>query len=123
MMIKTSELEGAALDWAVANAVKPDSMARLTPRNYKWFCIDTAEEHKIWSPSTNWSQGGPLIESHDVSCSRVDKIITKGGNALYWMASCPSGCKGLGPTPLIAACRAIVAAKLGEEVDVPEGVA
>lgn len=26
----------------------------------------------------------------------------------------------LGPTPLIAACRAIVADKLGDEVDIPE---
>ena len=124
MKIKTSELEGAALDWAVAKAVGQDVTEQgvyiQERRAGQDGSVSLTKTWVAFSPSTDWSQGGPLIESHDVSCSRVDKIITKGGNALYWMASCPSGFKGLGLTPLIAACRAIVAAKLGDVVDVPE---
>ena len=91
--IKTSELQGAALDWAVAKAVGVDVSSTTIP---------------IYRPSTNWMHLGPLIERHEVEIE-----------AGPWSACC--GIKTMhGDTILEAACRAIVAAKLGNEVDVPE---
>lgn len=45
--MKTSELTGAALDWAVATCEK--------------WRLDLVPEGS-YSPSTDWKQGGPIIE-------------------------------------------------------------
>jgi len=79
----------------------------------------------VWEdyrPSTDWSQGGPLIERHRITIHYVQV----GEEPHGWMAALNEdrsymsnilryeqrGC----PTPLIAAMRALVAAKYGEEV-------
>ena len=110
--IKTSELEGAALDWAVAEAVN----------GFEGLSHWSAVTYGGYSPSTDWSQGGPLIERF--------QIMTKSSASGTWIAYIPvpkkdgylDWIKTSGQSPLIAACRAIVAAKLGDEVDVPEGL-
>ena len=110
--IKTSELQGAALDWAVAEAVGLSVTRELNG----WHQVEEGSICLGWvgvnyRPSTNWSQGGPLIERHEVEIE-----------AGPWSACC--GIKTMhGDTILEAACRAIVAAKLGDEVDVPEELA
>ena len=93
--MKTSELTGPALDWAV----------------------EVAEEMTVsqreFQPSTNWAQGGPIIEREKLSVvvQRVDA----------WHASCPRYVNhGYGPTPLVAAMRCYVASKLGQDVNIPE---
>lgn len=102
--VKTSALSGAALDWAVVQA-EGHPCGELHDDGY-W----SGPEY-----STDWSQGGPLIEKH-----RVD--LHYAGHA--WMAQAgtlskawPLACYG--GTALIAACRAIVAAHLGDVVQVP----
>ena len=107
MKIKTSELSGAALDWAVAVSVGEGmSFARRVKING-------------YSPSTDWSQGGPLIEQNKV---QISPCLSG-----RWMAETMDVirlCSGIvGRTPLIAACRAIVAAKLGDVVEVPDELA
>lgn len=100
MKIKTSELTGAALDWAVGMAEGLDYPA-------------DSEEFGCYEPSSDWSQGGPLIDKHDVQILKFHGETMAGiGEGLvdYYPGS----------TRLIAACRAIVASKLGDEVDVPE---
>lgn len=121
MKINTSELSGVALDWAVAMAVG------MTPSTFSGGMISYGEvsvrvNHGLdtWSPSTDWSQGGPLIERF-----RVDIITERAGMVAAY--SCGEEYQPLtsdyyGSTALIATCRAIVAAKLGDEVDVPEGL-
>jgi hypothetical protein len=103
MKIKTSELAGAALDWAVGMAIG----------EYKPVAVP--------SYSTDWSQGGPIIEREEISMSRE---FTSAWAA--W-ASAPirdeAEAFGYGPTPLIAAMRCYVASKLGDEVEVPDEVA
>ena len=74
------------------------------------------EDGYKFSPSTDWSQGGPIIERE-----RIDVSYT----GLLWGAArqlneYEEPDEWFGPTPLIAAMRAYVASKLGDEVEIPE---
>ena len=114
--MRTSELTGAALDWAVAKCegkngiLHDDGITR---------CIVIAAPPGVYKgtyrPTINWEQGGPIIERA--------KIATE-WSALWgcWLARDlrHAGFTFVGPTPLIAAMRAFVASKLGEFVDIPE---
>jgi hypothetical protein len=114
--MKTSELTDPALDWAVAkcNGHVDDEtiIRRLEPDEEGWFIAYT----------TDWAQGGPIIEREEIGIKRRMPCM-KGEE---WEASGSPGAKGAGyshaygPTPLIAAMRCYVAACLGDEVDVPE---
>ena len=99
MKVKTSELTGAALDWAVHIALHGS-------------CEGYAE-HEY---STNWTQGGPIIER--------EKIQIKENGHGHWFAKkfIKDGWVR-GPTPLIAAMRCYVASRLGDEVEIPEELA
>ena len=110
MKVKTSELIGAALDWAVAKC-EGFSYEAYESNRKKWAAGIYRPQH--WMPSTDWSQGGP--------------IIGRGLSELYehkalkcWAANSKDGYLSYGPTPLIAAMRCYVASKLGDEVDVPD---
>jgi hypothetical protein len=103
--MKTNELTGAALDWAVAKC-----------EGLEWLF----EKFGIESPpgasfSTDWSQGGPIIEREGISLDQYADFPN-------WAASCPpeSGFNWFGPTPLIAAMRCYVASKMGDEIEIPE---
>ena len=116
--IKTSELTGAALDWAVAKC----EAERLTvPYGGKSF-LDGVVVHPDYNkfyPSTDWAQGGPIIEREAVHLFQQESTSE-------WTASLPRDTKvgwrilRYGPTPLIAAMRCYVASKLGDEVEIPE---
>lgn len=113
MLVKTSELIGPALDWAVATA---EGLEQYEGRAGALCWYDLNGDYfgpcDMWSPSTDWSQGGPLIEKYRV------ELVTR---ALDWQAMVDGfGYWLTGETALIAACRAIVAAKLGDQVDVPD---
>ena len=108
--MKTNELTGAALDWAVAKAegnvqLQYDSREGLIIKNILgWF---------PYRPSVAWQQGGPIIERAEI------ELIPKGG---YWDAffSPHDHIPYEGETLLIAAMRCYVASKLGDEVEIPE---
>ena len=110
--MKTSELQGAALDWAVAKCIyEPDDVVICDGRV---FAYDDAT--KGFNPSTDWLQGGPIIEREQLNLSCL------GNNKWevwpnYGMND-TTYCKG--PTPLIAAMRCYVAGMLGDEVEIPE---
>lgn len=122
MKIKTSDLEGAELDWAVARAV-----------GFEMPEIQRVLAGEKWYPeySTNWSQGGPLIKKHLITIG-PEAVESGPATDIYWFAVraiwgvLASSEKQWGPrfyskkSPLIAAMRAIVASELGEEIDVPE---
>lgn len=99
--MKTSELQGAALDWAVAKAER---------RTIDYF-------RGIYKPSTDWAQGGPIIEREKVDLSWDVELAHKDG---WWRAEIDAIHEGDGPTPLIAAMRCYVASKLGDEIEVPD---
>ena len=115
--VKTSNLIGAALDWSVAKACDDRRVYVLDSCViYDEFMEQYGDAYPLdYSPSTDWSQGGPLIEKHKVIIAyhnapgRMPVATTIETNPDY----------EFGATPLIAAMRAIVSAKLGDVVSVP----
>jgi hypothetical protein len=124
MKIKTAELTGAALDWAVAKAHYTDG--RLVDLTEGKTGVRVARdprydgsEHSHWFtffPSTYWSQGGPIIEREEIAIVPM----AQGWEAQYEPSDSTETHLAYGPTPLIAAMRCFVASKLGDEVEVPD---
>lgn len=122
MKHNTSELTGALLDAAVAKVLgfdvreKGGSLFVTGPRGFMGY-IPPAAYVPTWSPSTDWAVGGPLIESEHIELRYQGRELEAPWIAMHW------GVRGMphlrGPTPLIAAMRALVAAKLGGEVELP----
>ena len=144
--MKTSELKDAPLDWAVA---KCELVAgTMTENAQDWKSGLPLYQHghlfgagilqkgtlnqatgEPWvfhgpgcafSPSTNWSQGGPIIDREirnglhfwQEGSGQFAATYNYGGDDFYTY----------GPTPLAAAMRCYVASKLGDEVEVPTGL-
>jgi len=64
-------------------------------------------------PSSEWYQGGPIIEREGISWHC--------GNKTSWHAYAYGGNDNItGPTPLIAAMRCYAVSKLGDEAEVPD---
>lgn len=114
--IKTRELTGAALDWAVAKCAGSD------PEIFEYggaTCLRF--EYRLYSPSTDWSQGGPIIERERIALLMYD---------YFWMATMDDWTTAhidapwvkQGPTPLIAAMRCYVASISGDRIEIPEEV-
>lgn len=125
--MKTSELTGAALDWAVAKCL--DGKMSITDERGRWLVVFQPTTRgatgggepyppMFFSPSTDWAQGGPIIEQ---SC-----IITSHNRGYDfdqpWRCALSIDPYNLfeGPTPLIAAMRCYVASKLGDDIEIPE---
>lgn len=137
MKIKTTSLTGAALNWAVAKAtqmplyqcgddwpgnrfVNEESLRRpivtvgLTGR----MLLEGPKtaENKEWSPSTDWAQGGPIIESNEIELKSIEEGVWQASNIfddMEWHHF-------VGYSPLEAAMRCHVAHRLGEEVEIPK---
>lgn len=124
--VETSSLEGRALDWAVAivEGWQPDRPADgQLKSNGLVILVGTHKPDSTkrfsYSPSTSWVCGGPLIEKFAIGLQSYSTEL--GGPPEYWVAaSWEEGTPMLdGPTPLVAACRTIVAHKLGATISVP----
>jgi hypothetical protein len=105
--MKTSELSGAALDWAVHQA----------------WCEGACHDEPFPSYSTNWAQGGPIIEREKINHAWLTKQDLGMEPEHYCVAHSDGSYARYGPTPLIAAMRCYVASKLGDEVNVPKELA
>lgn len=131
--VKVSELTDAALDWAVAKCKNQYVETRVTGRqntscrfglfyNQRW--VGAWERWDEYTPSTDWAQGGPIIEREINNLFKQHQIV---GAPATWTA-----CKHIdtgthtallnveGPTPLIAAMRCYVASKMGDTINVPD---
>ena len=99
--MKTSELTGKALNWAVTRInfeINGDHI---------W-----ATEEEKCNYAEDWAQGGPIIEREKITLEWTGE----GWNAyIRHDDEYPDG-----PTPLVAAMRCYVASKLGDEVEIPE---
>lgn len=135
MKIKTRNLQGAALDWAIAKCEGEDY-----PNH--WCLVEGDGWEEPYNPSTNWAQGGPIIERENITIIRANNDYVNNKSVPLWFAETSNwighnihtsyegeqfdpcfmideagGCYG--PTPLITAMRCFVASKLGDEVEVP----
>ena len=97
MLHATNEMEGAALDWAVA---------KCEGREYDGTWIENF--------SSNWLLCGPIIEREGITLELQRERLWEGRVFVgLWFFATAS-------TPLIAAMRCYVASKLGNEVEIPE---
>lgn len=122
MKIKTSELAGSNLNLAIAMAIGAcgQETGGSNLKGCKHWIIPSfgIMRWDDWTPSSDWAQGGPLI-----SLFRID-LITDGDNRVAGYA-CDEEYQPItddlyGETHLIAAMRAIVSAKLGCSIELPE---
>ena len=105
--MKTDELTGAALDWAVAKCegvINGDDLdiGFILERGY--------------TPSTDWAQGGAIIEREAIQLTPDEYT----GTWSAYMTNEGEPYEGTGQTPLIAAMRCYVASKLGDDIEIPE---
>jgi len=131
--VKAADLSGTALDWATFCAVfsgmqptirKIESVTierqpfikPLTFPSAVYLTYSGAYGAECdWNPSSAWEDGGPLIEKYQVMITYHN---APDRTPLATLASTHPAFE-CGETVLIAACRAIVAAKLGDTVQVP----
>ena len=113
--MKTSELTGALLDYWVAKAegyeaeILKDDKGEFVVRTERF--ENGGHSRGPFFPSTNWLDGGPIIEREQIKIEHVgeywDALIVAKTADVYYQA---------GPTPLVAAMRVYVASKFGDEV-------
>lgn len=122
--MKVSELSGAHLDFWVAKAEgmdHPPFLREMAPG----CCVVKAEGRDdegpvmrwvAFQPSISWTQAGPIIDDNAIGFHPISDA--------EWMAEEHITARtGRGQTPLIAAMRAYVASKFGDEVADVEGAA
>lgn len=103
--MKTSELTGAALDWAVAQC------EGIGAEIDQYVLVDG----EYFVPSEDWAQGGPIIERERITWNGQSARICKYFGGHTWQ-----NFEEFGPSPLIAAMRCYVASKLGDEIEIQE---
>lgn len=115
--VSVGELTGAGLDWAVAISELQNPFilenGAIAGRYMDGGCVVG------YFPSTDWSQGGPLIDEYAIGFWGVPIKCGKG----EWEAQmCHDDTPhtGRGENHKVAICRAIVAAKFGNTVDIPQ---
>jgi hypothetical protein len=111
--MKTSELTGLQLDYAVALIEGQVKYGAEDFREQRKHTVESGEY--VYRYSTSWTQGGPIIEREMVN------LDTEG---YQWRATVEGSelnfTEGCGPTPLIAAMRCYVQSKLGDDIEIPE---
>lgn len=132
--VKTADLIGPALDYAVAVATgyyMQENLRHLGPVTH-----DTRDP-EAWRPSANWAHGGPLIEKYKVMLSPPTSAVHRNfgymdkRNGYYEAGGWGSTIFGKErkhrrtafnhpDSPLIVAMRAIVQFELGDTVQVPK---
>lgn len=125
VVVKTSELTGSALDYAVAKAKGFKHIhyhgEGENKHGVRWraqVMVSNRKDSSYWfNPSENWNEAGPIIERE-----KIESVWFRPKaewHAYYWSdEKLRPG--GTGPTPLVAAMRCYVASKLGDEVEIPE---
>jgi len=103
--VLTADLTGAALDWAVA---------KCADLPFPVVYDEDGREVAV-SPSTNWAQGGPIIERECIATHRDMRYAE-----ILWVGRMPFNDAHSGSTPLIAAMRCFVASRLSDEIEIPE---
>lgn len=122
MIIKTAELSDTALDWAVATCIGFKTYNnKQIELQYGRLNVCVYPSHcKQFTPSTDWSQGGPIIEREESLQLKIWLESTPETKCEVHIHNYKGDWVAFGATPLIAAMRCYVASKLGDEVNVPD---
>jgi hypothetical protein len=118
--MKTSDLSGTLLDYWVAHAEGFDPIdGRTIPKGeFMWKARRAVSGSVGWMShkfSRDWTLGGPIIERENLL------VAPNGTPGSGWHSRVKTTAgflsdESLGPTPLVAAMRAYVASKYGDEV-------
>jgi len=122
--MRTQDLIGAQLDWAVAKCEGYEcefgdevSGPWLVPQEGY---LHDEKPLASFRPSTDWNLAGPIID-------REAHNLFKHNGGTEWCCACNVPRDGYtaivtadGPTPLIAAMRCFCCSKLGDEINIPE---
>lgn len=131
MKIKTADLLGPALDWAVAIAEGIPAEELKLPYGraraiFRYLRDENGELDGSYETgpdllySCKWEAGGPIIDRLLAEGAEIRQGGLGAGNQRCWMKLDSQVLYSHGPTLLIAAMRCHVAHKLGTEVDVPD---
>lgn len=119
--MKVAELEGAMLDAWAARAEGYSVVPAPSDPQGCW--VEDGGDPFPYCPSTDWRQGGELIERENIALldptffgngpwkAFIGAFLDVADQEIVGMEG-----NGAGPTPLIAAMRAYVASKFGDEV-------
>jgi hypothetical protein len=111
--VKVAELEGALLDAWVARAEGYNVVPATCDPQGCW--VEDGGDPFPYRPSTDWRQGGPIIEReriHLIRDLRDERWLASA--RVIWLPDHDDFVEG--DTALIAAMRAFVASKFGDEV-------
>lgn len=130
--VKVSELQGAALDFAVTKCLLEQGFntwpvhcggyignGRKVLTAPPYHTTVAKDRYYFFHPtdfSADWAKAGPIIERESISLVPEEGMES-------WIAACTfrQGVDWMsGQTPLIAAMRCYVASKLGDEVEIPD---
>lgn len=104
--VKVEDLEGTALDWAVAKCLDPDM-------DTEEFLSDFNSSEWTHAYSQDWAQAGPVMEKERIDLEYQEGLVmadcTRNGHTYIQR----------GETALIAAMRCYVLLKAGFTVEVP----
>jgi len=116
MKILTKDLEGDALDWAVAKVWEPGG------DEVRW--LESRKAGLTPFFSRDWRFGGPLLEhcvSRGLLTEGLDQKYT-GPRTTVKVTMTRWSTFNCGDTLLVAVCRCYIAFMLGDVVDVPQEV-
>jgi hypothetical protein len=116
--MKTSELSGAALNWAVAKC----EGANWEDGLLVWYGEESVKRQcRPNAYSTDWLQGGPIIEREGIVVDiRKEYGWIAAREFWYLEDKADHDLCSTGETYLIAAMRCYVASKLGDEIEAPK---
>lgn len=119
MKLKTKQLSGRALNWAIADLIGVETW--FDPKDNRLYHHDPeVDDSRTWSPSTKGGQGHDLIERYLVDTFHMER------EPVVWEAEIQTGpmkrARSYGPTALVAAMRCILVAQRGEEIEIPDSM-
>ncbi len=119
MLVKTKDLAGPALDWAVcfanwlqATAGQAEQARQLMDR--------AVAANGLPSASTDWSIGGPILDRERIDtdfCHFTGPWFSSIGGKTD---DVPEVARAYGSTSLIAGLRCFVISKFGDAMDIPQ---
>ena len=125
MLINISETTIPQLNWLVATCQK--KQISVWGENIEVRDTYSFEDPYVYSPATDWRQGGPFIDKYkiivDMYCNPDEWRAALADGDFYdehgeWIEG--SNHEQTGPTPLIAIMRCYVSSVLGNEVNITD---